>query len=460
MEKNKSIHIKNKSIHIWTYSILGVALVLVAVWGIGMQRNSVKAQAAVENQYNRAFHDLVSYIDDIDVLLTKAQLAGTSAQVSKIASEIFRESSEAKACLGELPSYSVPLDKTSKFLSQVGDYTYVLSQDMINGTEISDEAYKNLASLNEYASNLKTTLSDIEEKLYSGEIKLSDLSKKNNKNTAYATGTDILTDLQNVEKSFEEYPSLIYDGPFSEHIENRESVMLKSAKDFTMSDAKKKAEEFLGIKGRNLKFQNLSKNTAICSYTFVKADENDDISISITQKGGYVLYYLDNRDVNMRENYNVDTASKIALSFLESHGYTNMVKSYFEKKNNIATINFAYSQDDIICYSDLVKVKVALDTGEVIGLESKGYLMNHTDKRDLSNEIISVDEAKATISSHLNVTSAGLCLIPKDSMQEILCYEFHGTFKDKNFLIYVNALNGREEKILLLIESEEGVLTV
>ena len=45
-------------------------------------------------------------------------------------------------------------------------------------------------------------------------------------------------------------------------------------------------------------------------------------------------------------------------------------------------------------------------------------------------------------------------------MREVLCYEFKGVFNDKNFLIYVNTENGREEEIFLLIESEEGILTV
>ena len=51
-----------------------------------------------------------------------------------------------------------------KFLSQVGDYTYVLSQSMINGEEISQEEYDNLSSMNEYAATLKNTLSEIEQK--------------------------------------------------------------------------------------------------------------------------------------------------------------------------------------------------------------------------------------------------------------------------------------------------------
>ena len=289
-------------------------------------------------------------------------------------------------------------------------------------------------------------------------FQLSEITQINDDNAARAAGGDVLTDLENVEKSFEQYPALIYDGPFSEHIENRESVMLKNAPQITRSEAQRKAEEFLGAKGKELEFESLSENTAIESYTFRKTSGDDDISISVTKNGGYILYYLNNTDTG-EEKYDINSATKAAAEFLSERGYPNMVSSYYEKTDGVATINFAYSQDGVVCYSDLVKVRVALDTGAITGLEAKGYLMNHTERTD-TYAALSAEEARAYVSTRLDVSSSGLAIIPKDSMQEVLCYEFHGTFLGKNFLVYVNAANGREEKIFLLIESDDGILTV
>lgn len=450
---------KSKSIHVWFYSILIAGLIAALVWAFMIQKNAKALSTTVENQYNRAFHELVDYIDDIDTLLTKAQLANSPAQLASISSDIFRQSAEAKSCLGQLPTSDIQLDNTAKFLSQVGDYTYVLSQDMINGTALSDEDYENLISLNEYASSLKESLSEIQSGIYSGDIRFSDIGKKKSNNTVNAAGNDILSDLENVEKSFEEYPSLIYDGPFSEHIENQQSVMLENAAEISRDEALKRAEEFLGDQGSGLDFEGETENTAIAAYNFVKTTDNDEqISISVTKKGGNILYYLKNVRVN-NENFDLPAATEEARKFLEEHGFTDMVSSYYEKANGIATINFASSQGDIVCYSDLVKVKVSLDTGEIVGIESKGYLMNHK-TRDLAEPALSLEEAQNCVSTHLEVTATKLTLIPKDSLKEVLCYEFKGTFNGKNFLVYINADNGHEEEILMLIENEGGVLTV
>lgn len=448
---------KTNKIHAVAYTILGVIIVVMAVMWYRCAVNKDKLDTSLANNYDRAFFELSDYVSDIDVLLTKAQLAGTPAQLASISNEIFMQAAEAKSCFGELPQQDVNLEKTAKFLSQVGDYTYVLSQNMINGQEISQEEYTTLAKLNDYASELSRSLGEIEARIYKGEISF---------NTAYGTNIitralaaeDILGDLENVEKAFEGYPSLIYDGPFSEHIENAESVMLKDADEVSKKQALKKAKEFIGEKADGLEFETEMNNTAIECYVFSKNTDKEQLSVTVTKKGGYILYFIDNRDVR-EMNYNKDSATAVAYDYLVNHGFTDMKSSYFEITDNTATINFAYSQNGIKMYPDLIKVRVALDTGEVTGIECKGYLMNHKD-RGVMSATISEEEAKANISTNLSVNAVSLSVVPKDSLREVLCYEFHGTYKDKNFIIYVNAENGREEEILLLLESETGVLTV
>jgi hypothetical protein len=53
-----------------------------------------------------------------------------------------------------------------------------------------------------------------------------------------------------------------------------------------------------------------------------------------------------------------------------------------------------------------------------------------------------------------------MAVIPLESKREVLCYEFKGKFDDKNFLVYINAETGQEEKILLLLETPNGILTM
>ena len=85
--------------------------------------------------------------------------------------------------------------------------------------------------------------------------------------------------------------------------------------------------------------------------------------------------------------------------------------------------------------------------------------MNHK-KREFVEDLIGEDKARKLVGSHLSVDKINRALIPLDSGAEVLCYELRGAFKDRNYLIYINAQNGEDEKIMMLIESPDGILTV
>ena len=84
-------------------------------------------------------------------------------------------------------------------------------------------------------------------------------------------------------------------------------------------------------------------------------------------------------------------------------------------------------------------------------------LTNDKDRIQFENLL---SEARKKLNSHLSIEKINLALIPKDGQTEKLCYEFTGKHKDHRFIIYLNAETGQEEEILMLIEDENGVLTM
>ena len=129
-----------------------------------------------------------------------------------------------------------------------------------------------------------------------------------------------------------------------------------------------------------------------------------------------------------------------------------MKETYFLKENGIMTINYAYSQNDVTIYPDLIKLKVSLENGEILGIETSGYLNSHT-TREIKTPKISKESAKKTITKELSIESEGLAIIPTEWNTEILCWEFKGKVEDNEFLVYINANNGKEENILVIINT-------
>ena len=52
-------------------------------------------------------------------------------------------------------------------------------------------------------------------------------------------------------------------------------------------------------------------------------------------------------------------------------------------------------------------------------------------------------------------------MIPTGGEYEVLCHEFKCEDEDgRHVIVYVNAQNGQEEKLLLLLEDENGTLVL
>jgi germination protein YpeB len=185
---------------------------------------------------------------------------------------------------------------------------------------------------------------------------------------------------------------------------------------------------------------------------------NNIAEADVSVKGGHVIWFLHNREVG-EKTIDVQKAMEIGAQFLKERGYENMKQSYYLNNDGVATINYAYHDNGITYYPDLMKVKVALDNGDVIGFEANGYFMNHRD-RNLEPPALTEEEARQLVRKGENIKSSGLAVIPTNYGTELLCYEFTGKLEDRDFLVYINAYTGKEEQVLIIINSEEGILTM
>ena len=438
-------------------SIIVVLLIAVAILGIILYKKQREYRQASENSYNMAFYEVVDYVQNVETYLAKALISTTPEHGAETLTNLWREANLAQSYLSMLPIESQELENTEKFLNQVSDYSYSLSRKNIYNESLTEEDLSNLEELHTYSTELENTLNQLSEDLNSGRFQWGELTKKGT--VAFAQQVDNVSkeSFSNLEENFHEYSGLIYDGAYSEHITSSEKKGL-TGEDIDENKAKEIAENFIG-KGniKEMSSLGLSENANIPAYSFSATSNNDEnINISISQKGGHVIYMNTNREVNS-EIISQEEATEKGKSFLEEKGFINMQETYYMTQEGVTTINYAYVQNDVIAYPDLIKVKVALDNGDILGIETTGYLNNHAE-RDVSNVLITSEEAKKNLNSKLEITSERLAIIPTEWKSEILCYEFTGNVDDKQFLVYINAENGREEDILVVTDTGSGIL--
>lgn len=438
--------------------VLIIALISVSIYAYNANKN---AQIVSTNEYNMSFYEVVDFVENVKVYLAKSLISNSPEHGASTLTHLWREAGMAQTYLAMLPLESQELEGTEKFLNQVSDYSYSLADKCIRGENLNDDDLNNLEMLYEYSTNLSNTLNQLATDLSSGVISWDEIKKENTVGLTQQVSSSMFSDsFSSLEENFHEYEGLIYDGAFSEHIVSVEKKGLVG-EEIDEKTAQNKAIEFLGQdRISEISLLGFYENASIPVYSFdakIK-DSNMIINISVSKKGGHIVYMTADRDV-LEEKLNYEDADAIAKKFLAERGFENMKETYYLNEGGILTINYAYDEQGVVMYADLIKVKVALDNGEILGIETTGYLNSHYE-RQIDTNWVSVEQAKENLNPDLNIESEGMAMIPTEFQTEILCYEFKGKIGETDYLVYVNAVTGVEEDILVIVNTPNGVLTM
>lgn len=455
--KEKLIDWKNRLKDRHMLSIIVVLFSIIIVLGLYTYKKQRDFRQVSENSYNMAFYELVDYVQNVEVFLAKSLISNSAESGAESLTNVWREANLALAYLAQLPIESNELANTSKFLNQVSDYSYSLYRKNINGEELSEEDINNIENLHKYSVELENVLNQLSADINGGRISWNELTEKGT--VAFATQVSNISkdSFSNLEETFHEYAGLIYDGAFSEHMTRSKKVGL-TGENIDEIEAQEKAKELFD--NNNIKdITSYGKSEGdISSYNFgLTFNDDTTATVSISEKGGHIIYMDRNREVTT-EVISQEEANKKAKEYLESKGFKNMKETYYLKQSGIVTINYAYQQDDVIMYPDLIKVKVALDNGEILGIETTGYLNSHTERK-LEEPKVSVEEAKKILNDDLTIESEALAIIPTEWKAEVLCWEFEGNIDGLDFIVYVNVETGKEEDILIITNTPNGTLT-
>ena len=442
-------------------SLLAVVAVTAVAFGVVSMQKADKDELYISANYRHAFAELVSGVSDMDTALQKSLLVTSPSMAGAVCTEVFGKAQTAKMALGILPFSSSTLEKTAGFIGKVGDYAFALSRKAAKGEGFTQEEKDNLRALSDSASLLAQNFNSMQNELGSGLISIDQYAQtieNFDKSEEQMLPQTLGDGISSVEQEFPEIPTLIYDGPFSEHEEGVTPVMLEGLSEIDVSAGRQAVAQFMGVRPEQV-YPTGELAADIASLCFETKISKNTMSISVSKQGGVVYQIIGSRAVE-QSNLSAKEAMDAAKKFLERKGYTDMHESYYMINNNVLTANFAYFDNGVVCYPDLIKVGIALDDGSLQSFEAIGYLKSHK-QREIPPVGVSVESAQSKVPTDINVIGSATTIIPSPGKNELLCYEFE--CEDANaqrYIIYVNALTGEQEKIFLLLQDENGTLTI
>lgn len=435
--------------------IIFFSIVCLIVLGamILLKRYKVQKQE-VQDGYNRALYDFVANVNNVESEMLKLRVTSNDTYTMTTLASIFAKSNSANSNLDILPFSAQSISNVSKFLNQLSDFSYSLMRDILNGDSIAN--YKeNIDTLYSKISDLSNVVEEIYVDLNDGKIRWNELEKIGNEKIQESNAQKEVSSVNYIGKTFTEYEGIIYDGAFSNHILTIKPAYL-TGNTLSNEEVERILRDKLDIDTIEYK-EEQDGRIPLYIYDVKLKTSTINKTIYATKQDGKIYQMISDRE-SKNENLTIEDANNKAIEYINKLGIYDITPTYYLKGENMVTISFAAKQEDVIIYSDLIKVKVALDDGEIMNFEANGYIYNHKIRE--INASKSIEEARDTLYEELNVESERLCVIPTDSKDEVLAYEFEGKIEDKRFLVYIDANTLVQEKIYILLDTPGGTLAI
>ncbi len=395
----------------------------------GAQNRALRLREAMQRQ--RELADIVAAMADIEINLEKLLIASGAAQSMELLGETALLAQHVESGLTRLPLGEQAAPGAMKFAGQMGDYVTTLASRVSDGRMLTSEDERQLGDLLTTCRALGEQLSGAGGALAGDEA----LPREG-----------ILSGESEIP-----YPSLIYDGPFSDGRAGEKTLGLTGER-LTRQAAREAAARYAGTTVDRVQ-DGADSGGRFEAFGFTARTEDGNLTVQVTGQGGHLLFMMPEQ-AQFAQNVPEETCLQNARVWLADRGFGPMEVCFVQRYSGMVVANFAAVQDGVLLYPDQVKVQVSMESGRVVGAECSQHLSNHA-PRELPQPAHAQEEARERLSSRLTVRSARLCVVPQDE-GERLCWGFEGTYSGATYWAFIDAETLEPVQLLRVIDTPDG----
>ncbi|MEL1133542.1 PepSY1/2 domain-containing protein [Desulfitobacterium sp. THU1] len=442
--------------------ILGTAFVLSLAWGFTEYRQADQYEKVSVNQYQRSLRDLASNLDQLETDLAKGRVAATSSQKVLYLGQAGTISESAVKDLAQLPAEENGLSYISEFLNRTGDFTRSLAYQISVGHTPTAEEDKTLTDVHERLLTVNQNVQDLVQRVDTEGLAWVDnpsiwtrvagfwQTETAEAAAAAADGpaSSVRSGLDQLNASLQKLPPFSYVGEYESRSVREPLALPKQEVDKDV--ALKAAKSFLSKMGyptTELEFSGVSQG-ALGVYIF----KQGNLFMTVSKRGGKVINYRDQREFSER-TLSPDQAKEKVAQTLKALEW-DLVLTSTEDYGGYLQLEYVQDENGVRYYPDKLRITVALDNGQIIGYDSTPYYAYHQ-KRNFTKKL-TLEQAKTKLRKGFQIKENRMAVIPVMGNREVMAYEFRGKYQDEEYLVYINAGSGIEERIQRIIKTPKG----
>lgn len=434
-----------------TIIFLSLGLIGTVYWGYKEHEEKNALLIHAENSYQRSFHELSYHMDLLHDQIGTSLAMESGEKLSPQFVDIWRITSEALTNVSQLPLSLIPVHKTEEFLSNIGNFTYRTAVRDLDDDPLNEEELDTLHQLYDEAANIKDELRQMQHEVLANNLRWMDVE------LALATQDEpmdstIIDGFNSVEDHVDQFTNEQEATPFLQMIDHEGTYESVTGKKKSEEDIRLFSKQLFDLEDDIEININKSGDGADIPMYSVFYEDGKRVFMDITERGAHPINILVEREVK-EAKLSLNDGLLEAEAYLEQFGYEQMTVLQSQQFEHTGVYTFLHVDEDVRIYPDSIVVKVALDNGDIVGLNAKEYIANHHE-RTIEEPTITSEEARKVVNKNIDIHEEHVAIITNDLHEEVLTYEFLGELNDETYRIFINASSGKEEKIEKLTNTE------
>lgn len=438
----------------WLAAVISLGAVTLAlttavtVGAIDMKRT----KDGMMSGYRGTTYELIGIMENVDNDLDRARVSASSAQQSRILTDLLVQARLAESDLEKMP-VSVEADQNlTGFINRVAFESERMLAKLRKGEKLSAKDEAILEQLYETNHEIRTKLDEFASGMQDGMI--MDYIKKGE------------GDFANIMQGLEEMT-------LEENRIGLENKHERKEREEDSADKEKEKKPSMEVSSREGGLEpkiDCAKAEELCKEYFSDYKIHEFQCVGETTSRGYGAYNVQGYDDKgtllfaevdytsgalLRfdyfenchdETFDLDNSKLIAENFLDKLGYTDMTAVRVRGNGTDADFTFVYETDGAVFYPDEVRVKICRTRGVVTGFDATKYVRHHKD-RTYPETAVTMEAAKESLHDGIRVETSRLAVV-QAAGGERTAYEFLCSYKDEKYFIYTDAMSGEELAIV------------
>ncbi len=422
---------------------LGVAtLALATVVTAGMFRMNDMDMAST-NSFRATLYEMVSVTEDMDGNLNKLRVSDGIGEQRTLLTNVLVDSALLESALERCPVDSATATDISAFVNKTNLYAKMMLKKLASGNKLSAQEHATLNYLYQINSVIYHELNELSMTMTESEMKDFLRGKQGSVGERF----------QRISQSTLQEPEEGVEVPFA-NVGNVGKNQLAKMQEIDVSHAEALVKNYFnGYRVKTVTYTGETVARSVGCYNFSLMDENDvEIFAQISKNGGKLVFFETYAPCTQK-NFDLAACDAIAREYLANLGISDVEAVWYSESGTAADIQYVSVVNGVRAYPDMIRIRVCEEKGRAVAMDCAGYLMNRTEREQSAK--LSRSEAQELLSDVLTVNGGALALVPIEG-NELLAYEFHCTYDEEEFIVYVDANTGEEVQVFFVENGIQG----